>query len=137
MVDGRAMEEALLASVLHRTMTSTIYQWPSGTSAFLKTDSRSSLVMTCGDPYVEWGFRIEKLEQWLTTLEETISHEANTGNRYDLESLYFSLKAAHTRHLQEHEAVVTEAPTADDLQAYLAAYAAAVSTASQEGYDRG
>jgi hypothetical protein len=120
------MEEALLASVLHRTMTSTIYQWPSGTSAFLKTDSRSSLVMTCGDPYVEWGFRIEKLEQWLTTLEETISHEANTGNRYDLESLYFSLKAAHTRHLQEHEAVVTEAPTADDLQAYLAAYAAAV-----------
>jgi hypothetical protein len=126
MVDGRAMEEALLASVLHRTMTSTIYQWPSGTSAFLKTDSRSSLVMTCGDPYVEWGFRIEKLEQWLTTLEETISHEANTGNRYDLESLYFSLKAAHTRHLQEHEAVVTEAPTADDLQAYLAAYAAAV-----------
>ena len=115
-------------------MTSTIYHWPSGTSAFLKTDSRSSLVMTCGDPYVEWGFRIEKLEQWLTTLEETISHEANTGNRYDLESLYFSLKAAHTRHLQEHEAVVTEAPTADDLQAYLSAYAAAVSTASQEDY---
>jgi hypothetical protein len=132
MVDGRAIEEALLASVLHRTMTSTIYQWPSGTSAFLKTDSRSSLVMTCGDPYVEWGFRIEKLEQWLTTLEETISHEANTGNRYDLESLYFSLKAAHTRHLQEHEAVVTEAPTADDLQAYLAAYAAAVSTATSQ-----
>ena len=131
------MEEALLASVLHRTMTSTIYQWPSGTSAFLKTGSRSSLVMTCGDPYVEWGFRIEKLEQWLTTLEETISHEANTGNRYDLEGLYFSLKAAHARHLQEHEAVVTEAPTADDLQAYLAAYAAAINTAtSQEDYDR-
>jgi hypothetical protein len=126
MVDGGAMEEALLASVLHRTMTSTIYQWPSGTSAFLKTGSHSNLVMTCGDPYVEWGFRVEKLEQWLTTLEETISHEANIGNRYDLESLYFSLKAAHTRHLQEHEAVVTAAPTADDLQAYLAAYAAAV-----------
>ena len=129
------MEEALLASVLHRTMTSTIYQWPSGTSAFLKTDSRSSLVMTCGDPYVEWGFRIEKLEQWLTTLEETISREANTGNRYDLESLYFCLKAAHARHLQEHQDVVTDAPTADDLQAYLAAYAAAINTVSQEDYE--
>jgi len=126
------MEEALLASVLHRTMTSTIYQWPSGTTAFLQKGSHSALVMNGGDPCVEWSFRIEKLEQWLTTLEEVISHEANTGNRYDLESLYFCLKAAHTRHLQEHEDVVTDAPTADDLQAYLAAYAAAVNTTTNK-----
>jgi hypothetical protein len=116
-------------------MTSTIYQWPSGTSAFLQKGSHSALVMNGGDPCVEWSFRIEKLEQWLTTLEETISREANTGNRYDLESLYFCLKAAHTRHLQEHQDVVTDAPTADDLQAYLAAYAAAITTASQEDFD--
>jgi hypothetical protein len=126
------MEGALLASVLHRTMTSTIYHWPSGTTAFLQKGSHSALVMNGGEPCVEWSFRIEKLEQWLTTLEETISREANTGNRYDLESLYFCLKAAHTRHLQEHNDVVTDAPTADDLQAYLAAYAAAIGTASQE-----
>ena len=126
------MEKASLASVLHRTMTSTIYQWETGTTAFLQKGSHSALVMNGGDPCVEWSFRIEKLEQWLTTLEEVISHEANTGNRYDLESLYFCLKAAHTRHLQEHEDVVTEAPTADDLQAYLTAYAAAVNTTTNK-----
>jgi hypothetical protein len=126
------MEEALLASVLHRTMTSIIQQRPYGTSAFLKSNHGMKIVMNGGSPCVEWSFRIQELQQWLTTLEEVMIKEENRGNRRDLEGIYFSLKAAHTRHLQEHEDVVTDAPTADDLQAYLVAYAAAINTATSQ-----
>jgi hypothetical protein len=84
------------------------------------------IVMNGNAPCVEWSFRIKELQLWLTTLEEVMVNERNHGNRSDLEGIYFSLKAAHTRHLQEHEDIVTDAPTADDLQAYLVAYAAAV-----------
>jgi hypothetical protein len=113
-------------------MTSIIQQHSYGTSAFIDKGHGMQIVMNGGSPCVEWSFRVKELQQWLTTLEEVMTKEENYGNRRDLESIYFSLKAAHTRHLQEHEDVVTDAPTADDLQAYLAAYAAAISTASQE-----
>ena len=126
LVDGRALQAASLASVLPATMSSTIYQWPSGVSAFHETSAGSSLVMTGGSPYVQWGFRVERIQQWLVTLEQVIGNEANTGNRHDLEGLYFSLKTAHAQHIKEHEAVVTDAPSADDLQAYLTAYTAAM-----------
>jgi hypothetical protein len=43
-----------------------------------------------------------------------------------LEGLYFSLKAAHVKHEEQHDEIVTEAPSADDLMQYLAAYAAAI-----------
>jgi hypothetical protein len=41
-----------------------------------------------------------------------------------MESMYFSLKAAHNRHLEEHNEIITNAPSDDDLQSYLQAYAA-------------
>ena len=107
-------------------MTTIIDQQAYGTSAFVKNDHGMKIVMNAGAPCVEWSFRVAKLQQWLTTLEEVMIKENNAGNRRDLEGIYFSLKAAHSRHLKEHEEVVTDAPTADDLQAYLADYAAAV-----------
>jgi aminopeptidase-like protein len=92
-----------------------------GVSAF----HDDTLVMTCGNPTVTHWLRIKELQNWLTTLEETIP-EAPAAHRYHLEQLYFSLKAAHNAHLREHEAIITEAPTAEDLQEYLSAYAAAI-----------
>jgi aminopeptidase-like protein len=92
-----------------------------GVSAF----QDDTLVMTCGNPTVTHWLRIKELQNWLTTLEETIP-ETPAAHRYHLEQLYFSLKAAHNAHLREHEAIMTEAPTAEDLQEYLSAYAAAI-----------
>jgi hypothetical protein len=108
------------------TMQTTISQDSFGPSAFIRTDAGLEVVMNGSAPCVEWSFRIEKLEQWLTTLEEAMVDENNCGHRRGLEDIYFSLKAAHKKHQTQHEAIVTDAPTADDLQAYLAAYAAAV-----------
>ena len=92
-----------------------------GVSAF----HNDTLVMTCNHPTVTHYLRIKDLQNWLITLEETIP-EAPADHRYFLEQLYFSLKAAHNAHLREHEAIVTEAPTAQDLQEYLNAYTAAI-----------
>ena len=107
-------------------MPSIIQQQAHGLNAFIDKGCGMQLAMSGGAPYVEWGFRIEQLQQWLTTMEETIAKEANFHNRSDLEGIFFSLKAAYARHLEQHKEIVTDAPSADDLQAYLSAYAAAV-----------
>jgi len=43
-----------------------------------------------------------------------------------LKDLYFCLRAAQEQHIKEHEQIVTEAPSEEDLMAYLSAYSAAV-----------
>jgi hypothetical protein len=107
--------------------TPAIYKDAFGVSAFTK---EQALVMNGSAPCVSWHFRIKELEDWLTTLEEIIPQQ--TVHRLMLERLYFSLKAAHTKHKREHEEIITEAPTADDLIDYLASYAAAISTSIGE-----
>jgi hypothetical protein len=108
------------------TMTAIIDQGTYGPSAFIRTEYNTQIVMSGSAPCVEWSFRIKELENWLITLEEAMTNEGCYGQRRGLEDIYFSLKAAHKKHQAQHEAIVTDAPTADDLQAYLMAYAAAV-----------
>ena len=108
------------------TMTAIIDQGSYGPSAFIRTEYNTQIVMSGSAPCVEWSFRIKELENWLITLEEAMTNEGCYGQRRGLEDIYFSLKAAHKKHQAQHEAIVTDAPTADDLQAYLMAYAAAV-----------
>ena len=108
------------------TMTAIIDQGTYGPSAFIRTEYNTQIVMSGSAPCVEWSFRIKELENWLITLEEAMTSEDCHGHRRGLEDIYFSLKAAHKKHQAQHEAIVTDAPTADDLQAYLMAYAAAV-----------
>jgi hypothetical protein len=108
------------------TMTAIIDQGTYGPSAFIRTEYNTQIVMSGSAPCVEWSFRIKELENWLITLEEAMTNEGCYGQRRGLEDIYFSLKAAHKKHQTQHEAIVTDAPTADDLQAYLVAYAAAV-----------
>lgn len=103
----------------------TIYRDSLGTSAFTKNNS---LVMNGNHPTVAWSFRIKDLEEWLTTLEETMLHEKNMVNRLVMERLYFSLKGAHAKHKQQHNEIQTEAPSEADLMAYLEAYAAAINS---------
>jgi len=107
-------------------MTAIIQNDRFGASAFIRTEYNTQIVMNGSNPVVEWSFRIKDLENWLTTLEEAMTSEDNYGQRRGLEDIYFSLKAAHTKHQAQHEAIVTDAPTADDLAEYLAAYAAAI-----------
>lgn len=81
--------------------------------------------MVFGEPCVTWSFNVKRLEEWITTLEQQL--ETVSGPSWSsLHSLCCSLKAAHDSHLAEHRQVVSEAPSADDLTAYLVAYTAAV-----------
>lgn len=105
----------------------TIYKDSFGVSAFT-ADQR--LVMNGSAPCVAWSFRIKELEDWLTTLEEIMVNKTMTPHRRTLESLYFSLKAAHVKHEEQHNEIVTDAPTADDLMEYLAAYSASIAPSS-------
>ena len=83
------------------------------------------LVMNYGHPTIATFLRINDMERWMTTLEEVMVLSDATAHRYDLEDMYFALKATVKRHAENHLEVVSEAPTADDLQEYLSAYAAA------------
>ena len=104
-------------------MPSTIKTERNGAVSAFTADNK--LVMNYGSPYVSWGFSVDKLEDCLTTIEEIVNI-VPPAHRYALENLYFSLKAAHMCHQKEHEQVVTEAPTSDDLMSYLTAYSAAM-----------
>lgn len=115
--------EGRLALFSLPAMTATILRDSFGISAFTPD---GKLTMNGGLPTVGWSFRIKDLENWLTTLEEIMLHESMTSHRQALEGLYFSLKAAHKRHVDEHNEIVTDAPTPDDLVSYLMAYAAAI-----------
>ena len=99
----------------------TIYKDQFGITAF---NNENKLVMLASRPMVSWGFSLERLEESLTTLEE-IMNIVPPCHRYSLETLYFSLKAAHQKLQLEHNEM-TEEPTAADFQEYLSAYAAAV-----------
>jgi hypothetical protein len=97
-----------------------------GPSAFIRSNSGTQIVMSGSNPCVEWSFRVKELENWLTTLEEAMVNANNYGQRRGLEDIYFSLKAAHIKHEKQHQEVLTDAPTADDLMAYLTAYTSAM-----------
>jgi len=98
---------------------------PNTTSVF--TD-KGDLVMNLDRPVVSSYLQVKEVEEWLITLEETMVRETNVANRRSLEGIYFMLKAARRKHLDQHEEVQSQAPTADDLQAYLSAYAAAIAS---------
>lgn len=104
---------------------STIYKWDHGTAAF---NDNGELVMLGNEPYCSTGFRLAQVEEWLTTLEEIIP-AVDECHRHSLRGLYFRLDATRSRHQKDHQEVITTAPTADDLTAYLVAYAAATNSA--------
>jgi hypothetical protein len=108
----------------------TVYKTEFGITAF---NGEDKLVMLDSRPMVNWGFSLEKLEDSLTTLEE-VMNLVPPCHRYSLETLYFSLKAAHQKLQLEHNEM-TEEPTATDFQEYLSAYAAATNTTSEGGFD--
>lgn len=99
-----------------------VYQWENGTSAF-KADG--TMVMLDNEPRCSASFRLTKLEEWLVTLEEIIP-TAPPAHMYHLQDLYFALKGARLQAEKDHEEMLTESPTADDLMAYLIAYTAAI-----------
>jgi hypothetical protein len=99
----------------------TVYKTEFGITAF---NGEDKLVMLDSRPMVNWGFSSQRLEESLTTLEE-IMDIVPPCHRYSLETLYFSLNAAHQKLQLEHNEM-TEEPTAADLQEYLSAYAAAI-----------
>lgn len=86
--------------------------------------SDGELAMNFGRPCVTWGFSVRRIEEWLITLEECMA--CVPSQRDALFSLYASLLAAHERHQEQHEEIVTSAPSGDDLMNYLAAYALSI-----------
>jgi hypothetical protein len=94
------------------------------------TSDSNELVMVCSIPMVQGYFGINDLQRWTTTLEEVMNQRRNVQHKYDLEGMYFALKHVLAKHQEQHAEVVSSAPTADDLQAYLASYAAATTIPS-------
>ena len=86
----------------------------------------SEVVMACSIPMVQSYFNVADLQRWTTTLEEVMNQRRNAQHKYDLEGMYFALKHVLNKHQQQHEEVISSAPTADDLQAYLTSYSSYV-----------
>lgn len=94
------------------------------------TSNSDELVMVCSIPMVQGYFSIADLQRWTTTLEEVIGNKRNAAHQYALEGMCLMFKHMLDKHQEQHQEVVSSAPTGDDLQAYLAFYAAAITTDS-------
>jgi hypothetical protein len=96
--------------------------------------NNDEVVMACSIPMVQSYFNVADLQRWTTTLEEVMNQRRNAQHKYDLEGMYFALKHVLAKHQEQHEEVISAAPTADDLQAYLAFYSAAIGTAPSSSF---
>ena len=85
------------------------------------------VVMACSIPMVQGYFGVADLQRWVTTLEETMSNKHNFAHQFDFEGMYFTFKHMLDKHQEQHEEVISAAPSADDLQAYLSSYSSHVS----------
>jgi hypothetical protein len=102
-----------------------------GPSVFLDNGLGQELVMNGGTPTVEWSFGIDSLRDHIQALETEM--EKSPSSRRTLEALYHTLLAAHSHHEQQHAQVMTEHPTAEDLQEYMASYTLALSKRGNNG----
>lgn len=94
----------------------------SPSSAIYASDSNGRPVMVCNHPTVEWTFDIKDVQAWATTLGECMK-TIPPSHRPCMRELILSLEAMMIRHQRQHEEVVSEAPTIEDLIDYLATYA--------------
>lgn len=102
-----------------------------GPSVLLDNGLGQEVVMNGGMPTVEWSFRIDSLRDYIQTLETEM--EKTPSSRRTLEALYHTLLAAHSYHEQQHAQVMTEHPTAEDIQEYMASYTLALSNRGDNG----
>jgi len=94
------------------------------------TSNSNELVMVCSIPMVQGYFNIADLQRWTTTLEEIMGNKHNVEHQYAFQGMCLVFKYMLDKHEEQHAEVVSAAPTADDLQAYLASYAAATTIPS-------
>ena len=82
-----------------------------------------------GRRYVSWGFNVDNLEDWLTTLEKlTDNVDFSITHRNDwlaLNRLKWELTAAYDLWKKQSQEI-SEAPQAQDLQEYMADFATSV-----------
>ena len=105
----------------------TISKNENGVHACVSRHTAYQTVMLNSAPYCHMGAAVSNVESWLTTLEALFEDSAiPLAHRWHLQEIRAMLEVAHDQHIKDHQEVVTEAPTADDQLAYLAAYAAAI-----------
>lgn len=89
---------------------------------YASTGNLGSTVMVHSRPVVEWMLNVADIEDWATTLEECMT-SIPFHHRQSMFSLLCSFRAMLIKHQRQHEEVVTEAPTLEDLIDYLSSYA--------------
>jgi hypothetical protein len=103
-------------------MTASISKSPSGgVYAFLGKEPLPPCAMVHGKPVVDAVLDVADVEHWVTTLEEVLPN-VPIGHYGTLSMMIVRLQVILDRHQQEHETIITEAPTPEDMVEYLSAY---------------
>lgn len=97
-----------------------------GTFPISAFTDQGQLVMNCGNPIVEWSFRVEELQEYIQTIERAIDEEPVYAQRAALERILISFLTAYKFHEEQHKEVVENSPTGADLEEYLLFYSQTV-----------
>lgn len=107
-------------------MTASIAQSaPGAVYAFIDKLAVRPCVMVNGTPVVEAMLDVRELERWVTTLEEVLPN-VPISHYGTLTLLLIRLQVVLDEHKQQHEEIVSSAPTEEDMMEYLNAYSKAM-----------
>jgi hypothetical protein len=110
---------AVNAPSISKAPSGAVYAFPKNSGPY----QRAAMVNNV--PIVETIVDVVRLQEWATTVE-TIIPMVPACHRPALMQLFIKLDSMLYRHQQDHEEIVTQAPTPEDMIDYLSAYLAAM-----------
>ena len=102
-------------------MTASISQSPFGPFAFVDAPVTRPCVMASGVPVVDAMLNVAEVQNWVTTLEEVLP-SLPACHYGTITMMIIRLQVILDNHDKQHQEIITDAPTPEDMVEYLSAY---------------
>ena len=102
-------------------MTTSISKTASGEVYAFCGEAAQPCAMVHGTPVVNAMLSVEEVQRWITTLEE-VRENAPVCHYGTLSMMIVRFQVVLDNHDKQHEKIITEAPTPEDMVEYLSSY---------------
>lgn len=104
-----------------KAMTASISTSPSGATYAFSGEPMRPCAMVHGTPVVDATFDVADLQRWVTTLEEVLP-SLPIAHYGELSAMLARLQVVLDNHDKQHQQIITQAPTPEDMMEYLSSY---------------
>lgn len=104
-----------------KAMIVSISTSPSGNTYAFSGEPMRACAMCHGTPVVDATFDVADLQRWTTTLEEVLP-SVDICHYGALSAMLARLQVVLDNHDKQHQEIISEAPTPEDMMEYLSSY---------------